>query len=469
MQLTKELYQQTLTDPVAFHKWILGNPMDLTDGQKQILRAIGQYPEVVVIAGSKSGKSTLSAEAGLWGVYRLLQFDAYKKYGLTPGMRIYCMNIAPKEDIAVNVTLQYIKGLAYDSWYLAEYIKDDRRNELEFDKNIIARAQGSSSRAGRGYAIFNLIFDEAASFMDTRGNLSGAQVMQAFVPRLAPFGTDGRFIVITTPQGRGGIAWDLFKTGTPINVIQKQVTHGEHKFRAAFQFATWNLNPLSQYAEDSEFMRKENFKDSWGFDREYRGLFADVVSQFLDPKAIQNCVVDATLPNSEKTESYMITGDPGFAHDNYAIAMGHLDKESLVIVDLVTKFEPPLNIIEVENFFEDLCKRYNVTDIVLDQHLSMATIQRLQDKRLPARGISFGSKTDVKIYQNLLELINVMKIRLPEYEPLLIELRFLQRRILADRYRVEASSGHTDDLADAVALLAYVLNVERRLGGVVMF
>mgnify|MGYP001118820711 CR=1 FL=1 len=105
-------------------------------------------------------------------------------------MKLYSMNIAPKEDIAVNVTLRYIKGLAYESWYLCEYIKDDRRNELEFDCNIVARAQGSSSRAGRGYAIFNLILDEAASFMDTRGNLSGTQVLNAYVPRLAPFGLE---------------------------------------------------------------------------------------------------------------------------------------------------------------------------------------------------------------------------------------------------------------------------------------
>ena len=110
MQLTKKLYAQTLVDPVAFHKWILGNPINLTEGQKQILHAIGKYPEVCVIAGSKSGKSTLSAEASLWSVYKLLQVNAYKKYGLTHGMRIYSMNIAPIEGAAVNITLQYIKG-----------------------------------------------------------------------------------------------------------------------------------------------------------------------------------------------------------------------------------------------------------------------------------------------------------------------------------------------------------------------
>ena len=127
MQLTPQTYEQTLSDPVAFHKHILGNPIELSEPQKQILHAIGLYPETIIIAGSKGGKSTLAAEVPLWGVHRILQVDPYEKYGLTHGMRIYLMNIAPKEDIAVNVLLQYIKGMAYESEYLSEYIKEDRR------------------------------------------------------------------------------------------------------------------------------------------------------------------------------------------------------------------------------------------------------------------------------------------------------------------------------------------------------
>ena len=201
----------------------------------------------------------------------------------------------------------------------------------------------------------------------------------------------------------------------------------------------------------------------------------------MSPAAIDLCVYNAKLPETEKMQSYVLTGDPGFEKDNYAITLGHLDKQNNVIVDLAVKFEPPLNIIKIENFYEDLCKRYNVVDVCLDKHLSMATIQRLYDIGLPSRGVSFGARTDVKLYQNLLELVNVQKIKLPkctyiykgdvieESDALLTELKFLQRVVLADRYRVEASPGHTDDLADAVALLAYTLNVERRQGGEVLF
>jgi hypothetical protein len=421
----------------------------------------------------------ISAIVTLWGVYRMLQIkDPYKKYGLVPGSKMFAMNIAPKEDIAIYIVLAYIKGLAYQSEYLSGYIETEKREEMHFvcqtDRgdpiSIIARAQGSSSRAGRGYAIFALTLDEICSFMDTRGQMSGSEVVSAYTPRLAPFGTDGRLVAISTPQGRSGAGYEMFKTGKPIRVLQQESGHNSQPFRAVFQYATWELNPLPQYAEDSEFMKKELMRDPWGFDREYRGLFADVISRFLNPDILANCVKSyLSLPTSEKTQNYVITADPGFERDNYALVMGHVNLQGKIIVDIAKRFEPPLNIIEIENFFEDLCKRYRVVDIVLDQHLSMATIQRLRDKGLPARGISFRSKTDIKIYQNLLELINSEGIYLPDYDPLIKELKFLERVVYPDRYRVQAAPGSTDDLADATALLAYVLKVERIGRGVVAF
>ena len=160
MKFGKKEYEQTLKDPVAFCRYILGNPFELTEPQKAIFRAIGKYPEVLVIAGTKGGKSTISAGATLWGVYKLLQIpDPREYYGLNPGTPIYLMNIAPKEDLAINIILNYIEGLAENSWYLIEFIEKRRKNEIIFTDNIIARAQGSSIRAGRGYHIYFLICD----------------------------------------------------------------------------------------------------------------------------------------------------------------------------------------------------------------------------------------------------------------------------------------------------------------------
>jgi hypothetical protein len=54
------------------------------------------------------------------------------------------------------------------------------------------------------------------------------------------------------------------------------------------------------------------------------------------------------------------------------------------------------------------------------------------------------------------------------YEPLKNELRFLERVQMTDRYRVQGAPGNSDDLADCVAMLAYVLKVEKSGGGGVL-
>jgi len=473
MKFGEKEYAATLTDPVAFHEFILGNPFTLSEPQKAILRAIAQYPEVLVIAGSKSGKSSLSAEAILWGIYKLLQLpNPHKKYGLNPNVPISCMCVCPKEDQAVNIILNMIKGYAEESWYLADYVVTERQNELEFIDNIIARAQGSSSRAGRGYFIYFLVFDEFAYFVDNKGNLSGVQCVNAFMPRLLPFAPDSRFIGISTPAGRQGICYEMFRTGTPIKpyVLQEETTHGEQNFRAVFQLPTWQMNP--RYPRDHPFLEKEFKRDAWFFEREYGAKFADVVSAFLNPKQIAECVEYLPLPPTEKTNNYAITHDPSVKTASYAVALGHLLADGRVRIDLVRSWDPtpeqPVSMVEVEDYIADLCKRYHVTDIIGDATRGASTIKRLESMGLPSRSYIFGAVTDIKLYQNLLELINMGGVSLPPHERLISELKFLERVTMANRYRVQASPGSTDDLADVVAMLCYVLKIEQT-GGKLIF
>jgi len=55
--MDKKQYQETLRDPVAFHRYILSDPYPLSLNQKKIMAAIGSYMETIAIAGSKAGKS----------------------------------------------------------------------------------------------------------------------------------------------------------------------------------------------------------------------------------------------------------------------------------------------------------------------------------------------------------------------------------------------------------------------------
>jgi len=473
----KKQYQATLTDPVAFHRYILLNPFELSEPQKLIMRSIAKYPETLVIAGSKGGKSTFCADITLWRIYLLLQMDSpQKQYSLNPNSHIWCMVIAPKEDIAVDVTFNYIVGYAHDSWYLSQFIDEIKRQELSFFHGeervgkIKIRAQGSSAKAGRGYAIYTLVCDEIAHFIDTKGNLSGVQVINAYMPRLLPFGADARFIGITTPAGRSGIAWDMFSTGKVIDrryILQDILTHGQQDFRAIFQLPTWKLNPLYPY--DHPFLQKELKRDPWFFEREYGAKFADIISAFFPKDLLDLCF---TSPKFDPSARYVITLDPSAGeNDAYALAMGYLREGKIRVVHVrrwVPKKDETLDIVEIEEYVKDLCTRHKVVDIVLDQHLGMSTIQRLQSYGLPARGVASSKHTDVRIYQPFLELVITGNIEMPDMGELREELKNLQRIVLPTRYRVEAPSSGRDDMADCIGMLIYALMIDNVYGGMMV-
>jgi len=469
-KFTRSEYQRTLVDPTAFWKWILGEPFKLSPVQAAVLQAIGNFYEVIYIAGAKSGKSVMSAAAALWGAYRLLTMDdPHEKYGLVPKSKIYIMCIAPKTDIALNIMLNYVTGYAENSWYLSRFIENYKQDELQFTDNIFIKAQGSSSRAGLGYQIFTLIMDEVCHFMDTKGHMSGTRVLNAYAPRLLPFGIDGRIVAISTPAGRSGVGYDMFATGKPIQpyLIQKEKTHNEQPFRAVLQAPTWQSNPLYPY--DHPYLIKERQRDPWFFEREYGGKFADVVSAFFNPKQIDACVQHMPLPINDKSNRYVLAHDPGIMKDNWALAMGHLLADGRVRIDMVRQWNPtpqkPIDVLAIEDYIVDLCKRYTVVDCLADQSRAIGSIKKLYNLGVPSRGMSYRATTDVKLYQNLLELVNTCNISLPPDLTLLTQLKFLERVTLADRFRVEGAPGSADDLADAVAMVAYALTVEKMGGG----
>jgi len=469
-------YKATLEDPVMFAKYILELPWvnNMTDIQKAILRAFAHYPETLVICGSKGGKSTIAAIATLWRIYLLLQIDdPCVKYGLNPGTPIMNMNIGPKDDTARDIILAYIVGFAEQSWYLSDFIVTQRRNDLEFIDNIYARAQGSSAKAGRGYQIYTLLFDEYCFFLDTTGNQSGSECVSAFMPRLLPFKTDGRFMGMSTPAGRNGAAYEMFARGTPQEpyILQRLPTHGEEKYRAVFQAPTWVLNPL--YPENHPFLVKEKQRDGWAYDREYGAMFADVVTPFLTIPQINGILKSMYLAPTDKQNRYVIMFDPSLKYDTFALAMGYLKADGKVSIPLVQKWTPPrngecINMMEIEAYIDNLCERYNVIDIIGDERLVTPMIQRLNNKGKPARGIQFGANTDMEIYGCFYELVTNNGLEIQDEQNMREELHRLQRIVLNDRYRVQAGPGASDDLADCCAKICHRLKVEKRDGGSVL-
>ena len=98
-----------------------------------------------------------------------------------------------------------------------------------------------------------------------------------------------------------------------------------------------------------------------------------------------------------------------------------------------------------------------LSGVTFDQHQSAMLIDRLKAVGIPARVFPATAKSNRETYAYLRDLITTARISLPDHELLISELEHLECTIRHDGFKVEASSGFSDDCADAVACCAWCL------------
>jgi len=450
----KAILARTRQDIVLFNKYILED--EDPEPWKIVLREFfdpkADYYELMMIIGRKGGKSVRAAKIALFFVYRLIADEEFKKlFRLVPDQPVYILVVSVTKDQAENIIMEYVKSFAKRSWYLKHFISSRRpkKDTLVFDGNIIVKAQGSSSRAMRGYPCIVVIFDEIGHFVDTKGNASSTAVYNAMVPNIAIFGNEGRVIALTTPGAKTGITYDIYvqkkQGGLPGTLVVKK--------------PTWEMNPMIS----KRFLAREKDKNPYTFDCEYGAEFYETIDAFLDPRKIDACVTGQMNELTWKPGpwDYYITLDPGLKHDTYSFAMAHMEGNKPVL-DFVTKFEKiggePVQISDVENFVREVCGVYPVFKIGIDQHQSASTVQNLLKDGLPIEETFFSAQYIMAIYDRLRRFIHgKVKVVLTPYAPMIQELKMLQIRYSGHRYVVGAPRGHTDDSADCVANILYMM------------
>ena len=439
------------------------------------------YREIVLALGRKSGKTTVAAEMLLFEVYKLLTFynDPHEHFGLMPKERIYMMLVGPSKEQVQNVSFDYIRGLAESSPYLRSFIERKTNDEIEFQKHLVVRCQTSSSRGGRGYSTAMMLYDELAWFIDNRGNLSGTECFYSMQPNLKPLSPYSRTVAISSPGGRSGIFWELYRSGVQHRVIQETMEHGENIQRVCFQIPTWSANPKLKFNCDScstpdsdicltcpsNELRRDFKTNPEKFQMEFGAFFVDVVSPALPRQAILECATGKMMDMTavDKTTPRVIGLDPALSGNSYGLTMGHMEN-GVIIVDLIKYWQGtvdwPVKITLVEEFIEELYKNLNISAIVLDQFQSASTVQHLQSKGIPAYIIHATSKFNETSTNMLINRINLGTIVYPPHKTLLNELSFLQRTQVGKSVRFEASVNSSDDLVDAMCRMTYVLDTD---------
>lgn len=484
----EDLIELSSYNPILFARIILKLPFKkFSVYQEKILETFynpaNNIRELVLVCGRKSGKSVISTIMMLYEVYKLLTLydDPQKYFGLLPNAPIYCILVAPAKDQALDVGFQYARSLAENSSYLRQYIVNSTNEELEFDKHIIIRTQTSSSRSGRGFTTLIMLYDEIAWFIDRKGNLSGDAVYNALQPNLKPLAPMSRSVLLSSPAGKSGIFFELFRYGKPYEVIQTFPEQGSEPWRAVFQVPTWKMNPkyffdcmqcskmqTEQCSVDcpSFEMYKEFKRNPETFEQEYGAQFCDAVDAALSPESITKCATGEmiNIEQLDKQTTRIISLDPATTGNKYALVMGHISGE-YIVVDLVKYWraldkDTPIQIKDVEDYIEKLYKNFNITHIVIDQYQSASTAQRLQEKGIPVFVVNATNKYNQQAAEYTIQRINSTKITYPREKALINELLFLQRKVSGKTVRYEAAVGAEDDIYDAMSRVVYTLETE---------
>lgn len=145
----------------------------------------------VVLKGRQLGMSTLTASFAVW----LAVFHKDKKI----------LIIANKLDIAVNF-MKKVKGIlkALPKWMVLPDVVSNNRQSVEFSHGSSIKAIPTSDDAGRSEALSLLIVDEAAFVRNFD------ELWTGLYPTLS---TGGRAILISTPNGVGGMYHQIYTDG----------------------------------------------------------------------------------------------------------------------------------------------------------------------------------------------------------------------------------------------------------------
>lgn len=467
------------------------------------------YRELLLACGRKGFKSLASSCLLLYEVYKMMVLinDPNEYYGLPSKKKIMFQLLAANREQAQGISFDYIRSLASSSPYLNDKIKNATNDSLEFAKNLVIQVYNSSARGVRGQSSAVVIFDEIAWWIDNRGNLSGDEIYYAVMPNLKILkhegqSADSKSILISSPSGRSGIFYELFRTGNHELTIEKTQEAGSEPWRCVFQMPTWSLNPKNQFLcktcptneklEDdslsddsrktlmktcqvcsSNDLRIDYLKNPERFDQEFGARFVDTISPAVCREKIEQCVVDGFGVDpfgKDKDTPRMLSLDPSLTGDAYGLVMGHLDGDVMQL-DLLKEWQAydrdhPIDLKLIQKYVEDLNRNYNVVYTILDQYQSASTVQALQDKGIAAYLLTDTQKLNTEAYERLIARINTdpPKLRIPRHTPftkkLLNEFYFLQRKVTGKSVRYEASINSSDNLTDCTARLCYILERE---------
>jgi Terminase large subunit, ATPase domain len=382
--------------------------------------------ELWAIIGRRGGKSRMAAALAVY-------FACFIKHRLAHGEVGYVLVLAANRDQA-RVVFDYTRAFLDASPVLRQEVASVTALEIRLKSGVIIGTHSNSFRSIRGRTLLACIFDEVALWRDEVSAIPDLEVYRAVLPSLMT--TKGMLIGISTPYRRTGLLYQKHRDYFGVNNDDVLVVQGE----------STTFNPtLAQSEIDASIAA-----DPDGATSEWQATFRSDVAAFLDEATIEAAVERSRpleLPPRTNHRYYAFCDPSGGRHDAYTIAIAHREGE-LTVIDCVRGVRPPFDPHEVTKDYAALCREYRITQVTGDRYSAEWVVRAFRDAGLTYKA-SEQSKSD--LYLEALPLFTRAGISIPDYPPLLRELRLLERAThKGGRDSVDHPRLGSDDLANAL-------------------
>lgn len=301
--------------------------------QKEILQQYYTYEDsnrkyntLIIIAGMRSSKSSLSAIISLFETHKLLaHVNPQKYYGLLPGQRIYIVNIANARKQSSETIFASVDSIIRTNPWWRTYIawlKSREKAELNirsgdlFHKTevsyefrnkqvyIVSEQSNSASLAGRTIKLF--LSDEISRTDVSEDEVQGksqkrsAQAIFNTLSRATKtFKSEGLTVVVTSPMYEDDYGMQLlYRCGT-LNIGENGKNHimtlasrfkGERiATYLGFHYATYEMNPNIT----REDLVAERASSTESYRRDYEAIPPSSISPFIEhPFKVDECIVN---------------------------------------------------------------------------------------------------------------------------------------------------------------------------------
>jgi hypothetical protein len=394
--------------------------------------------EAWLVCGRRAGKSFVLATIAIF----LAAFKDWRPF-LGPNEAATVMVCAADRRQA-RVIMRYCLGLLRAVPMLRQLIEAETRDSIQLRNRVVLEIHTASFRSTRGYTIVAALLDELAYWpVDELSAAPDVEVINAIRPGLATV-PGSVLLCASSPHARRGTLWEA---------------HRKHYGRDGDPVLVWQAATREMNASvPQSIIDAAVEEDAARAAAEWSASFRSDLEALLSRDAVLACVAVDVRERApmERTRYYAFVDPSGGSADSMTLAIGHREKD-VVVVDALRERKPPFSPEAVVQEFCELLKSYHISKITGDRYAGEWPRERFREHSVsyePAQ----KSKSD--LYLELLPAVNSRRIELLDHPRAISQLCSLERRTSrAGKDSIDHPPNGRDDVGNAVA---GILSVAKR-------